>query len=124
MARIKVRFNLSRGKNFMKWKIVYPDSTCEYLNPNEVSLIMSRCKLSNNAKQAEKIFQGESKTVCAWVLCEEIRITGVPQKDITETSRLRYNPRVKPCWDYQEVNSDGKDFDCIESRGNRLYVNS
>jgi hypothetical protein len=53
-----------------------------------------------------------------------MKITGVPQKDIIETSRLRYNPRVKPCWDYQEVNSDGKEFDRIESRGNRLYVNS
>ena len=124
MARIKVRFNLSRGKNYMKWKIVYPDSTIEYLSPDEVSLIMMKCKLSNNAKQAEKIFQGESKTVCAWVLCEEMKITGVPQKDIIETSRLRYNPRIKPCWDYQEVNSDGKEFDRIESRGNRLYVNS
>ena len=124
MARIKVRFNLSRGKNFMKWKVVYPDSTCEYLSPNDVSLIMMKCKLSNNAKQAEKIFQGESKTVCAWVLCEEMKITGVPQENLLETSRLKYNPRVKPCWDYQESNCDGKEFDCIESRGARLYVNS
>ena len=124
MARIKVRFNLSRGKNYMKWKVVFPDGTIEYLSPDEVSLIMMKCKLSNNAKQAEKIFQGESKTVCAWVLCEEMKITGVPQKDITESSRLRYNPRVKPCWDFKESNCDGKEFDCIESRGNRLYVNS
>ena len=108
----------------MKWKIVYPDSTCEYLSPNEVSLIMMKCKLSNNAKQAEKIFQGESKTVCAWVLCEDIRITGVPQENLLETSRLRYNPRVNPHWDYRESNVDGEEFDCIESRGNRLYVNS
>ena len=124
MARIKVRFNLSRGKNYMKWKVVFPDGTIEYLSPDEVSLIMMKCKLSNNAKQAEKIFQGESKTVCAWVLCEEIRITGVPQEDITESSRLRYNPRVKPCWDFKESNADGKEFVCIESRENRLYVNS
>lgn len=123
MARIKVRFNLSRGKNYMKWKVVFPDGTCEYLSPDEVSLIMTRCKLSNNAKQAEKIFQGESKTVCAWVLCEEIKITGVPQEDLTETSRLRYNPRVNPYWNYRESNVDGKEFSCIESRGNMLYVN-
>lgn len=108
----------------MKWKIVYPDKTTEYLNPNEVSLIMSICKLSNNVKQAEKIFHGENKTVCAWVLCEEIRITGVPQEDLSDTSRLRYNPRVKPCWDYKGSNVDGKEFSCIESRGNRLYINS
>ena len=108
----------------MKWKVVFPDGTIEYLSPDEVTLIMSRCKLSNNAKQAEKIFQGENKTVCAWILCEEMIITGVPQETPVETSRLRYNPRVKPCWDHKEVNVDGKEFSCIESRGNRLYVNS
>jgi hypothetical protein len=124
VRRIKVRFNLSRGKNFMKWKCVFPDGTIEYLSPDEVTLIMSRCKLSNNAKQAEKIFQGENKTVCAWILCEEMIITGVPQETPVESSRLRYNPRVKPCWDYKDANADGKEFGCIESRGNRLYVNS
>lgn len=85
---------------------------------------MMRCKLSNNAKQAKKIFQGESKNVCAWVLCEDIRITGVPQEDLLDTSRLKYNPRVKPYWNYKGVNVDGKEFVCIESRGNKLYVNS
>lgn len=124
MARIKVRFNLSRGKNFMKWKCVYPDSTCEYLSPDEVTLIMMRCKLSNNPKQAEKIFQGESKTVCAWLLCEEIRITGVPQENLLETSRLKYNPRMNPYWNFNGVNVDGEVFNCIESRGNHLYENS
>ena len=64
----------------MKWKCVFPDGTIEYLSPDEVTLIMSRCKLSNNAKQAEKIFQGENKTVCAWILCEEMIITGYLRK--------------------------------------------
>ena len=123
MARIKVRFNLSRGKNYMKWKIAYPDGSFEYFNPDEVSLVMNKCKLSNNAKQAEKIFKGENKTVCAWIMCADVKITGVPQEDLVETSRLRYNPRVKPHWDYRDVNVDGKEFGRIESRGNKLYVN-
>jgi hypothetical protein len=31
---------------------------------------------------------------------------------------------VKPCWDFKESNVDGKEFGCIESRGNKLYINS
>lgn len=108
----------------MKWKVIYPDSTCEYLDPNEVTLIMYKCKLGNNPKQAEKIFQGGNKTVCAWILCKHIKITGVPQEDIIETSRLRYNPRIKPCWDFRGDNADGKEFECIVSKETRLYINS
>ena len=56
-------------------------------------------------------------------MCADVKITGVPQEDLVETSRLRYNPRVKPHWDYRDVNVDGKEFGRIESRGNKLYVN-
>ena len=40
MARIKVRFNLGRGTNYMKWKVTYPDGNIEYYNPTEVQLVM------------------------------------------------------------------------------------
>ena len=30
MARIKVRFNLGRGANFMKWKVQYPNGEVQY----------------------------------------------------------------------------------------------
>lgn len=106
----------------MKWKIAFPDGTIEYLDPKEITLIMSRCKLKNNPKIAEKIFQGENKQVCAWILCEQIKITGVPQENLDEANRLSYNPRVKPCWDFRGSNADGKEFDRLESRGSRLYV--
>jgi hypothetical protein len=122
MANIKVRFNLSRGKNYMKWKIVYPYGNIEYLDPNEVTLIMNKCKLRNSQKTAQKIFDGEDKTVCAWILCDYLVVTEKPQQPLEEQQRLRYNPRVKPNWDFREVNVDGKQFGVIESRENRLYI--
>ena len=33
MKRIKVRFNLGRGQNYLKWKVVYPNGDVEYISP-------------------------------------------------------------------------------------------
>ena len=74
LKRIKVRFNLGRGKNYMKWKIQYPNGNILYYNPSEVQFVMTNCQLRNYKKVAEKIFNGGNKVVCAWVLCEEINI--------------------------------------------------
>ena len=122
MVRTKVRFNLSRGKNYMKWKISYPDGMVAYLDPNKVTLIMNKCKLRNNKKTAQKIFEGEHKSVCAWILCEYVVITGKPQLPLEETQRLRYNPREVPNWVYKGIDADVKDYGVIESRGSKLFV--
>lgn len=122
MANIKVRFNLSRGKNYMKWKVAYPDGNIEYLDPNKVDLLMKKCKLRNSMKTAQKIFDGENKTVCAWILCDDVVISENQKEPLEENGRLRYNPRVKPNWDFRDVNVDGKQFCVIESRGSKLYI--
>jgi hypothetical protein len=122
MANIKVRFNLSRGKNYMKWKIAYPYGNIEYLDPNKVDLLMKKCKLRNSMKTAQKIFDGENKTVCAWILCDDVIISENLEESLDENKRLRYNPRVKPNWDFRDVNVDGKQFCVIESRGSKLYI--
>ena len=122
MANIKVRFNLSRGKNYMKWKIAYPDGNIEYLDPNKVDLLMKKCKLRNSQRTAQKIFDGENKTVCAWILCDDVVISENQKEPLEENGRLRYNPRVKPNWDFRDVNVDGKQFSVIESRGSKLYI--
>jgi hypothetical protein len=122
MANIKVRFNLSRGKNYMKWKIAYPDGNIEYLDPNKVDLLMKKCKLRNSQRTAQKIFDGENKTVCAWILCDDVVISENQKEPLEENGRLRYNPRVKPNWDFRDVNVDGKQFCVIESRGSKLYI--
>ena len=104
---IKVRFNLGRGKNFMKWKVTYPDRV-EYHNPNDVQLVMTDCVFKNHKGVAQKIFNGGEKVVCAWVLCKDIVIRSTDFiKD--ESRRVRYNPRVQLNWlfDGHIMDNDG-----------------
>jgi lipopolysaccharide biosynthesis glycosyltransferase len=61
MKSIKIRFNLGKGKNFMKWKVQYTDGTIEYHSPADVQLLMHDCTLKNHKKTAQKIFDGAKK---------------------------------------------------------------
>lgn len=126
MKRIKVRFHLSKGKNFMKWQVTSPSGNVEYFDPIETQLSLKGCVLKNHKKVAETIFKGANKTVCAWVLCEEIYINGIApfiQADNKDQSnRLRYNPRVKPNWMYGGVVVDNCKFDELVSVDRGLYV--
>ena len=121
MKSIKVRFNLSRGKNYMKWKVEYPDKTVEYHDVSEVQLVMSNCKLKNYKNVAEKIYNGANKEVCAWVLCEELSIK---QEDFLKDEgydRVRYNPREIPHWVYKDEMADGVAFTSLISIDYGLY---
>jgi hypothetical protein len=103
---IKVRYNLARGKNYMKWKIE-SKSGVEYHSPDNVQLIMSNCVLKNNKKLAQRIFNGENKNVCAWILCESITInikgyTEFEQKN-EPAYQIKYNPKIAPYWRIDEI---------------------
>ena len=102
----KVRFNLSRGENYMKWKVMYNDGRVDYHHPAEVQINMFGCTLSNSRKTAEKIFTGETtKVVCAYVKCEDVQVITDNFKTESNT-QIRYNPREMPFW-----NIDGRDVD-------------
>ena len=122
MKSIKVRFNLGTGKNYMKWKIEYPDGEVKYLHPTDVQLNMHDCILKNYKTTAQKIFDGANKTVCAWVLCKEIEIRTENFQSETQ-NKIRYNPRVQPNWIYDGEIVDGKKFDNIISVDYGLYIN-
>lgn len=111
--KIKVRFNLGRGVNYMKWKVQYPNGHIHFFSPTHTQIIMKGCTLKNNRATALKILRGEHKTVCAWVLCEDVEIRREEFLPENET-RIKYNPRVLPFW-----NLDGKDMD--GSHVNELY---
>jgi hypothetical protein len=122
---VKVRFNLSSGKNYMKWKIEYPDGTKEYLSPSECQLIMYNALLKNYKTVAEKIFNGGEKVVCAWIMCESIEI--IREHPFTlinegEINRLSYNPRITPNWVCNGCDVDGFEFNKVISINNKLYV--
>lgn len=125
MPRIKVRFNLGRGKNYMKWKVTYSDGNIEYLDPNLIQLILKNSELKNQKKTAEKITQGGNKRVCAWVLCDEIEIVPKGFNELyQEEQHIRFNPRVKPYWflDGTDINMDSMKFSRIESFDSSLYI--
>jgi hypothetical protein len=123
MKSIKVRFNLSRGKNYMKWKVEHPSGISEYYEPAEVQLKLYGCTLKNHKKTAEKIFNGAEKTVCAWVLCKTMEIIFNTSPEVqTGESRVSYNPRKQPNWIHSGSVVDGNRYDKIISYGKSLHI--
>lgn len=117
----KVRFNLGKGKNYMKWKVTFNDGQIVYYNPEEVQLVMNDCVFKNHKSTAQKIFDGANKTVCAWILCKDIKIyTGQPYKD--ESRRVRYNPRVQPNWVMDGHIMDNDGFPQLHTIDRRVFV--
>jgi len=115
--RIKVRFNLGRGPNYLKWKVQYPNGVVAYHKPTDTQLVMMGCTLKNNRKTAEKILNGQHKTVCAWILCDGIQIKTTdfePYDTYKMCSTLKYNPRVKPHWVYNDNDRDADGLNFIE----------
>ena len=117
--KIKVRFNLGKGKNYMKWKLQFPTHS-EYYSPSEYNLAMFGCTLKNSKSTANKIHAGAHKTVCAWILCEEVFLTQNIELPEVE-AELKYNPRIRPNWLAGDADADNASFDKIYSQGKRLF---
>ena len=128
MKRIKVRFNLGAGENYMKWKIDIPGQEARYVSPDAVQLRMTGCTLRNSPATAAKIHAGANKSVCAWILCDEISIlTDLDTPSITQLKnfeQLSYNPRVRPNWLCGGANVDGESYDQLITLGKTLFVES
>lgn len=119
--KIKVRFNLGRGTNYMKWKVQYPDGGVHYFNPDNIQMVMKGCILKNSRTTAMKIYNGEHKMVCAWVLCDTIDIR---TEDFTPDNgqQVKYNPRVLPFWNKDGVNMDGSKIDEMYTINYKLNI--
>ena len=122
MARIKVRFNLGRGINYMKWKVTYTDGTVDFFKPTETQLVLKGAQLKNHKSVAKKIYEGGEKVVCAWILCDEIEVltNNFEQSDL-QGEQLRYNPRVQPNWMLNGIIVDDARFTRIDSVDFKLY---
>jgi len=122
MRRIKVRFSLQRGENYMKWRVIDSDGIVTYYNPCDVQLIMKGCTLRNNKKVATKIYNGEStKVVCAWILCDEIEIR---HSDFIKASdyKIKYNPKLAPHWMFLGEDIDDRNVSYIYSVDSKLHI--
>jgi hypothetical protein len=128
----KVRFNLGRGENFMKWKITnLNDNTHQYVDPKQVDLSLVNCELKNYKTTATKINEGSNKTVCAWIICESVKTIPTtlcqqyhrfPSSRSQQWTKISYNPRVKPYWTINEKDVDGDKFDNLETNGTKIFT--
>jgi hypothetical protein len=107
----RVRFNLGKGEHFMHWQVKsHQTGTVQYYNPDLYELFMTDATLKNQKKTAQKIHDGENKSVCAWIDCKSITVFEVYKSysEVAEESRLTYNPRVAPNWQDHEGNNMDK----------------
>lgn len=119
---IKVRFHLAKGPNFQKWQVVDNFQT-RYHEPDNFSLILENCILKNYRKTAERIFQGQNKTVCAWIECRLIDVVEDLDLNFNYLDKINYNPRIAPYWqDGKKNNIDLCCFDRIVTHKKNLYV--
>ena len=122
MRRIKVRFSLQRGENYMKWRVIGSDGVVTYYNPCDVQLIMRGCTLRNNKKLATKIYNGEStKVVCAWILCDDLEIR---HSDFVKESdfKIKYNTKLAPHWMFLWEDIDDRNISYIVSVDFKLCI--
>jgi hypothetical protein len=127
MSKYKIRFNLGRGENYLKWKVTSPNGDVNYYEPNNVCLHMENCKLVNQKGTAQKIFDGANKTVCAWIESETVTIFE-PLKDTLNLipkngTKVSFNPRVQPNWVCDGEIVDKGRFDVLYSFENGVYYN-
>jgi len=122
LKRYRVRFHLAKGDNYMKWQVFDKlHGTKDYYDPDTRSIIMRDCLLGNHATTAKKIFNGDNKTVCAWVACNEVRVVdSVPT--IGRLTHYKYNPRKNPHWHTDRLmNADNLKFNVMVTNKRKVY---
>tara|TARA_R110000772_G_scaffold30837_1_gene76612 strand:+ start:279 stop:665 length:387 start_codon:yes stop_codon:yes gene_type:complete len=123
----KIRFNLGRGDNYRKWKVIdKTDNSFQILDPEKGSIIMNECRLINKKGGAKKIFNGKNKFVVAWVLCKsfdfiEDSIFGLDYDPCVD-AEVSFNPRVKPNWECFGQDFDGTFHDTLYTVGNKVHI--
>tara|TARA_E500000318_G_C3564280_1_gene214944 strand:+ start:1338 stop:1757 length:420 start_codon:yes stop_codon:yes gene_type:complete len=104
----KVRFHLGRGPNYQRWQVRFGDNPPEYFDPEDVILKMHNAVLRNQRGTAEKILNGENKTVCAWVECDHLEVRPRGQHYIPGAKQFcHYNPKRRAHW----FNNNRQDID-------------
>ena len=122
VKRYRVRFHLAKGENFMKWQVFDKlHNTKDYYDPATRSIIMRDCFLGNHATTAKKIFNGDNKTVCAWVACNEVCVVD-STPTIGKLTHYKYNPRKNPHWHTDTLNNaDNLKFNVMVTNKRKVY---
>jgi hypothetical protein len=124
MKRYKVRFHLAKGENYMKWQVFdLKHNHKDYYDPEKKYLILRDCKLGNHPSTAKKIYEGASKTVCAWIECESVSVyDDEPTQRIRGKQQYKYNPKKNPHWFTDKMtNVDGRKLTTIYTINKKIY---
>ena len=113
----------------MHWQVTDKKSggVREYYHPDKVEIVMYRAKLGNQPATARKIFEGQNKTVCAWVECDAVDINyksspNFQPIDTQELTQYKYNPRKNPHWFTDtDFNKDNTTYIKLTTQQNRIY---
>ena len=127
--RFRVRFHLGGGPYYMHWQVkdFHSAGAIEYYSPETCSLELTNCTLRNNPNTAMKIFNGQNKTVCAWVECDMIdvhykRDPAFQEPPIDTMDNFKYNLRKHMYWFTETiVNADNKDVKKMFTDNRALY---
>lgn len=125
IKRYRVRFHLAKGDNFMKWQVFDRQyNTKSYFDPSFKTILMRDCVLGNRPATAKRIFEGENKTVCAWVSCDDIQVwdSDTVKVDTSAMTHYKYNPRKNPHWftDTHD-NRDGLKLETMMTNNRAIY---
>jgi hypothetical protein len=120
MSKIKVRFNLAKGKNYRHWQ-VETETQKLYYDPQIHYLTFYKCVLKNRFNQAKKIFEGKNRQPCAWLVAEEYQVNKSPPTNLGKP--IFYNPKKYPYWiDSDRQNIDNRQYQKIATVNSQLYI--
>lgn len=118
----KIRFHLGQGENYMKWRI--EDVTTKkvwFFEPSEFEAVIINGKLYNQKSAANKINQGSNKTVCAWIMAENVVMYST--ENLWMKGQVSYNPRVMPHWiDNNGNNADKLEFERMQIVERKIFT--
>lgn len=121
--KIRVRFHLQSGKNYLKWQIRQGKSV-KYYDPAQYQLELIGCKLVNKINKAKKVYKDGVKDVAGWVECDEVIINN--EIGIDNLEKLYYNPIRDPYWrresDSNEFIWDNSEYATLVTSGKQVYV--
>ena len=115
-----LRFHMGAGANYLKWKLTDPSGRSVFKSPDEVTMVLTNCRLRNAPSTAAKIYQGGNKSVCAWIEADLVVV--IPKVALQIGVPLLYNPRVCPFWQVEGANGDNERFKTVMTSGRRLYA--
>ena len=120
----KLKFYLARGPHYRCWQIRRSNNEELYFSPEECSLILDDCLLTNKINVAQKTFEGANRQPCAWVRCHSYQQVKAIE-DLDRYQQIRYNPKVAPYWrDIRGSNIDKCRYASIVTVGSKIYARS